>query len=260
MRWIIVLILTSSLTYANTFNSLSGYTSSVNHQSYISIYSGFNAQPSKLILFNTKTSHLTPDADGDTIPDIYEIDNDNDGLTDQDELFTHMTLHNNPDSDGDELLDGAEVNTTKTLPHIPDTDMDEMPDGWEVVHLLNPLVDDASIDADGDGFSNIKEFINGTNPNIYSLTLEAGWNLVSLARIPDDSSVTNIFKDDITGSAWYWDNNQFQKATNIDPLKGYWVYSKSLQDILFVKNDDDITTLINAVTGLESFFFREILP
>ena len=33
----------------------------------------------------------------------------------------------------------------------PDTDNDGMPDGWEIQNGLNPLVNDASDDPDGDG-------------------------------------------------------------------------------------------------------------
>jgi hypothetical protein len=47
----------------------------------------------------------------------------------------------------------------------PDTDGDGMPDGWEVQHGLDPSVDDAGADMDGDGLSNLAEFQSGTNPH-----------------------------------------------------------------------------------------------
>ena len=40
-----------------------------------------------------------------------------------------------------------------------------MPDGWEVYNGLNPLIDDASGDADSDGLTNYEEFIYDTDPN-----------------------------------------------------------------------------------------------
>jgi len=238
---------------ADTINTLSGHISSTTTQSFVSI-SPFHVQPTRKLLYHSKTSHLTFDADSDTIPDIYEIDNDNDGLTDEDELFTYFTDHNNEDTDGDELTDGAEVNTTHTLPTNPDTDSDELPDGWEVIHFLDPLVDDADIDTDGDGFSNFQEFINETNPNIYALSLTEGWNLVSLARIPDDNTVDNIFGNSIKGNVWYWDENRFKIATHIGSLKGYWVYTNIEQDILLLNGVDDLNQLLNALTELIPLF------
>jgi len=238
---------------ADTINTLSGHISSTNTQSFVSI-SPFHVQPSRKLLYHSKTSDLTFDADNDTVPDIYEIDNDNDGLTDEAELFTHMTFHNDSDSDDDELLDGAEIQTTNTLPNNPDTDTDEMPDGWEVIHFLDPLANDADIDTDGDGFSNFQEYTNQTNPQLYILPLKAGWNLVSLARIPEENTVAKIFGGSIKGNVWYWDENQFKTATHIDPLKGYWIYTNSEQDVLLLSGVDDLNQLLNALTDVIPLF------
>ena len=49
----------------------------------------------------------------------------------------------------------------------PDTDEDGMPDGWEFVYGLDPKShDDASLDLDGDGLTNLQEFQRKTNPTI----------------------------------------------------------------------------------------------
>jgi pectate lyase len=46
-----------------------------------------------------------------------------------------------------------------------DTDKDGMPDGWETKNGLNPKdAADASSDLNGDGYTNIEDFINGLNP------------------------------------------------------------------------------------------------
>jgi len=45
-----------------------------------------------------------------------------------------------------------------------DTDMDGMPDEWETTFGLNSSTDDSAGDVDGDGYTNIEEFLNGTNP------------------------------------------------------------------------------------------------
>jgi hypothetical protein len=51
-----------------------------------------------------------------------------------------------------------------TNPTLKDTDGDGMPDGWEIKYSLNPLVNDATSDADGDGITNLQEDLNGTDP------------------------------------------------------------------------------------------------
>lgn len=46
-----------------------------------------------------------------------------------------------------------------------DTDKDGMPDDWEKQHELDPTsAADGNADSDADGYTNIEEFLNGTNP------------------------------------------------------------------------------------------------
>lgn len=44
-----------------------------------------------------------------------------------------------------------------------DSDLDGMPDNWEVEKGLNPNLDDSSGDINGDGYTNIEEFINSVD-------------------------------------------------------------------------------------------------
>ena len=75
------------------------------------------------------------------------------------------TITQETDADDDGLKDYEELIIYNTNWQEADTDQDGMPDGWEVTYGLNPLVDDASQDSDGDGFSNLMEYLRGTDPS-----------------------------------------------------------------------------------------------
>lgn len=50
-------------------------------------------------------------------------------------------------------------------PDMTDTDGDGMPDWWEILHGLNPAVDDSATDADADGLTALGEFQFNSDPN-----------------------------------------------------------------------------------------------
>src|SRR5262249_11542462 len=56
------------------------------------------------------------------------------------------------------------VSHTWTVSNNPDTDSDGMPDAWEQANGTNPSVNDAGVDADLDGLSNLQEYLAGTSP------------------------------------------------------------------------------------------------
>lgn len=45
-----------------------------------------------------------------------------------------------------------------------DNDGDGMPDDWEILHGLNPTVNDSGGDPDMDGLTNLQEYLASTNP------------------------------------------------------------------------------------------------
>jgi hypothetical protein len=55
-----------------------------------------------------------------------------------------------------------------------DADGDGMPDRWEKARGLDPGVNDSAADRDGDGYTNIEEFLNGSTKNAAVLPANAG--------------------------------------------------------------------------------------
>ena len=54
----------------------------------------------------------------------------------------------------------------KTLPAPADVDDDGMPDEWEKKHRLRPTTADHNGDVDGDGYTNLEEYLNQTDPRL----------------------------------------------------------------------------------------------
>ena len=97
------------------------------------------------------------------------------------------------DSDADSLPDAREIYVYHTNPNGSDTDGDGMPDGWETQYGLNPLVNDAASDGDGDSLSNLNEYLNNTDPTNADSDgdgLPDGWEVSNNLNARSDS-VTN---------------------------------------------------------------------
>jgi hypothetical protein len=89
-------------------------------------------------------------------------DQDADGMADNWETLKGV-YNPDDDPDGDELTNREEFEN-RTEPSDSDTDNDDMPDGWEVYYGLDPLGNDAAVDSDGDGLSNVEEYNAGRHP------------------------------------------------------------------------------------------------
>ena len=78
---------------------------------------------------------------------------------------------------------------------INDRDQDQMPDDWEVASGLDPLLPNSGADADGDGFSNLREFQARTDPHdaassplaIVDSIPQPNAGILNSARVPGDT-------------------------------------------------------------------------
>ncbi|MBD3405642.1 MAG: M28 family peptidase [Candidatus Lokiarchaeota archaeon] len=94
----------------------------------------------------------------------FDADSDNDLISDSWEEIMG-TQRFNADEDNDGLSDYEEIYIYKTSPSSNDTDRDLMSDSYEVLNGLQPKRDDAEEDLDGDGLTNLEEFLLGTKAN-----------------------------------------------------------------------------------------------
>lgn len=103
------------------------------------------------------------DTDNDGVPDSTDpfpedptewSDRDNDLVGDNSDLFPDDP-DESEDTDGDGIGDNGDE----------DDDGDQMPDSWEIENGLDPKdPDDAFLDSDKDGVSNLEEYLAGTDP------------------------------------------------------------------------------------------------
>ncbi len=123
-----------------------------------------------------KGNDCDDDTDGDGMLNTVDADDDNDGVNDGADAFpldpgetldidgdgtgnNADAFPNDPaetlDTDGDSLGNNADT----------DDDGDQLPDTYEIDNSFDPLNPaDAALDTDGDGATNLQEFIAGTDP------------------------------------------------------------------------------------------------
>jgi hypothetical protein len=88
-----------------------------------------------------------------------------------------------------------------------DTDHDGLPDQWELDHGLKVGVNDAQEDPDGDGMTNLEEYIAGTDPksaaSVLRLGIVPGTNSVLLSfSAQPDIGYTLLWRNNMTSGTW----------------------------------------------------------
>jgi hypothetical protein len=112
------------------------------------------------------------------------------------------------------------LSATAVLTVLADTDGDHIPDVWEIANGFNTnSAADANLDTDGDGMTNLQEYIAGTNPRDASsylkvdrISMSSGATL-SFAAV-SNRSYTVQFRDSAGAGAWLRLTNLVSAPTN----------------------------------------------
>ena len=171
------------------------------------------------MILDSSLSDFSNDKDKDGLPDDWEIfyfgdleqgandDPDGDGLTNLQEYNLSASMRDASDTDTSYSNQYAWLNPTSE-----DSDGDGLPDAWEAQYpsILNPLdPNDANLDSDGDGLTNWKEYLYGTDPTMADTDqdgLPDGWEVQYTASEKDEEgnpiapSLNPLSADDAYGA------------------------------------------------------------
>ncbi len=200
---------------------------------------------------NSDDSQLDLDVDGLTTIEEFNnntspnaVDSDEDGIDDGLEVNLHQTEPLLADTDGDGLSDGEEINVYLSNPLLADTDNDGFPDAFEVNNTLDPLDgNDALLDNDSDGFTNLEEFFFDSNINdTESSPVFSTWNH-SGANARNSGAVFSTISQIDAEAIWSFDSGRASLfESDVKSLNG--VVS------LFKQNNGNyIWTRLNSLTG-----------
>ena len=101
-----------------------------------------------------------------------------------------------------------------------------------------------------------------------TISLAAGWNLISMPVIPEDASVDAIFGSNIITPVYEY-NSGYIAVTSLEPKKGYWVLADSSVDIDVTGTDPTSTEVIvypgwNLIgpvsSGVQTSSFANVIP
>ncbi len=178
---------------------------------------------------------------------------------------------------GNIRADKIDIVWLETDPRRPSTSGDGLPDGWKIQHGLDPF-DDGVIghynlrtgkliantdngptgDPDGDGFSNLQEFINGTDPHVAgngppppagAITIGAG-STTTVGGVTNKHEFTDWTANDLIAlDAYDGDGGNFNQG---DVYHAYDGFDSSRDLVAFYAHDGGSTSL----GGDGNFYFR----
>jgi hypothetical protein len=128
------------------------------------------------------------------------------------------------DSDGDGLTDAFEALVSKTNPQSDDSFGNGWPDWWQFVHFGIGNTVDPYADPDGDGWSNVQEYQNGTDPFSFNtppppknvvFSVDGTGTNVTVTWASGGGPVTNYVVE--FGRYGDLNGNSYIPATSVDP-------------------------------------------
>ena len=161
-------------------------------------------------LIELGTSPLNKDTDGDGIDDTSD-DMDGDGISNQDE-FAFNTNPFSSDSDDDKLSDWDEIYTYHTNPRLNDTDSDGADDKYEIDNGYDPLVPNASFLVEK-SYGEVSE-ANPVNASVRVELSNGPIDSLSIEKVnPHDNPFITPFVAGIMGTGYSFEvNADFQTA------------------------------------------------
>jgi hypothetical protein len=109
---------------------------------------------------------------------------------------------------GNDPVNWQVFSPTRGLPNSADADGDGQPDSWEFANALSPSFDEAAQDNDGDGQTNLAEYIAGTDPRdgASSFRVDAAVRIPGGVRITftaqPGKTYTVQYRQNLTGGNW----------------------------------------------------------